>query len=241
MIDPADAESVINRVSTTLADRFTWLEKSDLMNEAYELCLERNLVARATSPGALHHWLRVDLIRMHQDEERQRNQTDSLEALADEHGDALGAWMTMTHVPEDTAPKHIPGQRSQLLDVFASMTKDEFMEWGKSVLGRKWGSIRDLRTLLYGHEREIEAMWARYAQNKKGYGKGGISGLTLEERRYPEETWRGYRRYGSEEWSVDDDLMIEDPYEWGSSRRWHVDQRAAGLFWPRPLRTLASA
>lgn len=221
MIDPADAERVINRVATTLAHRYRWLTKDELVSEAWIACKSTEVLTKATSPGAFHERIKMKLIDSQKVEREWQEERIAPVEIADvsndgtvytygEEGEKI-AYGRIGGAPSDDLPKHVRGQRSRLLDRLASMTKDGFMEWGDKALGRQWSKKRDLRTLLYGYEDEIEAVWVKYATNKRKYGDGGIGGLSRVDREQPEETWRAYRRYPA-------------------------DRRAVNLIGPRPLR-----
>lgn len=69
MIDPADAESVIESVAAILAHRFRWLETDEIANDARLLCHDRGFFAKATTTGALQHFLSADLVRRYATEE----------------------------------------------------------------------------------------------------------------------------------------------------------------------------
>lgn len=74
MIDPEDRDSVIERLSKNLAGHIWWLDEDrekrqhEIANDALVLCDHRGLDAKATTAGALYHFLRADLVRKYETE-----------------------------------------------------------------------------------------------------------------------------------------------------------------------------
>lgn len=74
MLNAHDVETVIGQVAARLVRRYWWLDRDDLVNEAHVLCLETDVLEKATSLGAFHRRLRDALIDTQKTETKWRTE-----------------------------------------------------------------------------------------------------------------------------------------------------------------------
>ena len=223
--DREEVSKRIRRAAERVARRFWWVEVEDAAQEGHRIVLEGDAVARATSWGAFERFLTDDLMDLQKTEAKWRNERIVPLPVADVSNegevllfdgenkvkwDRIGSVMDpRTRLRGTTDPDYdnevaayvAPANedRSHLLDRLASMSKDDFYEWGKAELGGAWGKKRDLHTLLYGYEDELEALWLRYARGKR---IAGLSETDMESHEQIREAWRAFTRVRGDPRSV---------------------------------------